>query len=59
MLRKSRDLTQEGLAAAAGLNLSYVSAVERGDNNPTVMTLIAITGALGITLEELAAKAEL
>lgn len=59
VLRKSRDITQEGLAAAAGLNLSYVSAVERGDNNATLTTLLAISNALGVTLEQLAGKAGL
>jgi transcriptional regulator with XRE-family HTH domain len=56
-LRKERELTQEGLAAAAGLNLSYLSAVERADNNPTLTTLIAISNALGLTLEELSGRA--
>jgi transcriptional regulator with XRE-family HTH domain len=58
-LRKGRNLTQEELASAAGLNLSYVSAVERGDNNPTVMTLVAISGALEVTVQELIGAAAL
>jgi transcriptional regulator with XRE-family HTH domain len=57
LLRKERGFTQEGLAAAAGLNLSYLSAVERADNNPTFLTLVAIANSLGVTLEELAARA--
>jgi transcriptional regulator with XRE-family HTH domain len=58
-LRKSRGLTQEGLASAAGLNLSYLAAVERADNNATLMTLVAISEALGVTLEQLAGEAGL
>jgi transcriptional regulator with XRE-family HTH domain len=56
-LRLEHGLTQERLAAAAGLNLSYLSAVERADNNPTLTTLVAIANALGLTLEELSARA--
>jgi hypothetical protein len=33
--------------AVAGLNLSYVSAVEPGYKNLTLMTLIALSTALG------------
>jgi transcriptional regulator with XRE-family HTH domain len=58
-LRKSRDMTQEALASVAGLNLSYLSAVERGDNNPTVMTLLAISKALEVTVERLIGEAGL
>jgi transcriptional regulator with XRE-family HTH domain len=58
-LRKARGLTQESLAAAAGLNLSYLSAVERGENNPTVTTLIAVSGALDISLTKLVTTAGL
>lgn len=58
-LRKARGFTQEGLAAAANLNLSYLSAVERGDNNPTLMTLLSIATALGVTIEQLMALAGL
>ena len=52
-LRKQHDLTQEGLALAAGLHLSYVSAIERGDNNPTLLTLLALAEALNVTLLDL------
>ncbi|MRW88419.1 helix-turn-helix domain-containing protein [Duganella sp. FT80W] len=56
-LRLDRGLTQEGLAAAAGLNLSYVAAVERADNNPTLLTLVAIASALGVSVEQLLGSA--
>ncbi|MYM22154.1 helix-turn-helix domain-containing protein [Duganella sp. FT135W] len=52
-IRMERKLTQEGLAQAADLNLSYVSAIERGDNNPTLLTLIALAKALNVTLLQL------
>jgi transcriptional regulator with XRE-family HTH domain len=58
-LRKSHGLTQEELAASANLNLSYLSAVERGDNNPTLTTLLSVSTALGVTVEELMAAARL
>jgi transcriptional regulator with XRE-family HTH domain len=53
VLRKDHNLTQEALASTAGLNLSYLAAVERGDNNPSLMTLLAISKALGLTVREL------
>lgn len=59
MLRKERGLSQERLAEAAGLNLSYLSAVERGDNSASVLTLVAISGALGVSLQQLVAQANL
>lgn len=58
-LRKARAMTQEKLANAADLNLSYLSAIERGENNATLMTLVAVSVALGVTLEELVHAASL
>jgi DNA-binding XRE family transcriptional regulator len=38
-LRLARELTQEALAAEAGLDRTFVSAVERGRRNISVATL--------------------
>ena len=46
-LRKARSLTQEQLALEAGLDLTYVGDIERGQRNPTVDVLARIAGALG------------
>lgn len=58
-LRKARAMTQEKLADTADLNLSYLSAIERGENNATLMTLVAVSAALEVKLEELVHTASL
>lgn len=57
-LREKRDLSQEALAAAAGLTGRTVSAVETGTANPTWATVKDIATALGVTMVELARLAE-
>lgn len=47
-LRTERGLSQEELAAQAGLNRNYVGMIERGENSPTVDTLDRIAEALGV-----------
>ena len=39
-LRVARDLSQEELAGRAGLDRTYVSAIERGKANPTLIVLL-------------------
>jgi transcriptional regulator with XRE-family HTH domain len=46
--RKERGLSQEELAFECGLHRTYLSGVERGVRNPTVMVLEEIATALGI-----------
>lgn len=46
--RKEAGLSQESLADECGLHRTYVSGVERGIRNPTVMVLEKIAQALGI-----------
>ena len=45
-LRKSLDLTQEELAAVAGLDRSYVGGIERGERNVTIEMLSKVCVAL-------------
>jgi transcriptional regulator with XRE-family HTH domain len=57
--RKEHGYTQEAFALAAGLDRSYMGAVERGEFNLTLETLLKIAGALGILVSELLARAGL
>ena len=46
--RRRRGLSQEDLALEAGLDRTYVSGVERGIRNPTLMVLEKLAGALRV-----------
>ena len=52
---KKPKLTQERLAFAADLDRTYVSAVERGERNPTISVLVRIARALKVKPAELVA----
>lgn len=58
-LRIQRNLSQEQLSLLADVDVSYVGRVERGDNNVAILTLLKLTDALGVSLSELAAHANL
>ena len=51
--RKERGLSQEGLAFECGLHRTYVSGVERGVRNPTVVVLAKIASALNVAAARL------
>jgi len=46
--RKGLGLSQEGLAFECGLHRTYVSGVERGIRNPTVVVLEKIAATLKV-----------
>ncbi len=48
--RKECGMSQEALAAEAGLDRSYMGGVERGEHNLTVMSLHRIATALNLKL---------
>lgn len=52
-LRRQRELTQEELAHRAELHQTYLSGVERGKRNPSVLVLARIARALSVDIEEL------
>ena len=49
LLRAEVGLSQEALAADAGLDRSYMGGIERGEHNLTVINLGKIAGALGLS----------
>lgn len=52
-LRAERGMTQEKVAELSGLSQQYISGLERGGRNPTVVTLFEISQALGVNYIEL------
>jgi len=51
--RKQTRMSQEKLAERADLNTTYVSAVERGEENISVDALVRISIALKVSLADL------
>jgi XRE family transcriptional regulator, regulator of sulfur utilization len=47
-LRRERGVAQEAFAARAGLDRSYMGAIERGEFNFTVDTLVKVAAGLGV-----------
>ena len=52
-LRKQRGLSQEDLALECEINRNYLSDLERGRRNPSLLILDKIANGLNVTLEEL------
>jgi transcriptional regulator with XRE-family HTH domain len=52
-IRKEANLSQEELAFECGLHRTYISGVERGIRNPTVLILDKIAKALRIPITDL------
>ena len=46
-LRRRRDWSQQTLAGEANLSLRYLAGIERGEENPSLETIVAISIALG------------
>ncbi|MCR5001771.1 MAG: helix-turn-helix transcriptional regulator [Lachnospiraceae bacterium] len=51
--RAGMDLSQEDLAKKCGVSRQTISAIEKGDYNPTINLCIAICKVLNKTLDEL------
>lgn len=51
--RKERGLSQEAFAFECGLHRTYISGVERGIRNPTVLVLEQIATALQVPASRL------
>ena len=51
--RRAKGFTQESFAEASGFTQQYISGLERGRRNPTIVTLFELASALGISHVEL------
>ena len=47
-VRASTDLSQEALAERSGFDRTYISLLERGRRNPSLLTVCRIAGGLGV-----------
>ncbi|WP_338304911.1 helix-turn-helix domain-containing protein [Bradyrhizobium ottawaense] len=54
--RTQRRMTQEELAFAAEIDLTYVGGIERGQRNPSLMVMARIADALSVPLTRLLAE---
>jgi transcriptional regulator with XRE-family HTH domain len=52
-VRLGKRLTQEELAERSGFSQQYISDLERGRRNPTVVSLYELAQALGVNYLEL------
>jgi transcriptional regulator with XRE-family HTH domain len=52
-LRKARGLSQEELSHRAGLDYRYIGGVERGERNPSLISITRLANALDVPLSEL------
>ena len=52
-VRRARGMTQEQLAETSGFSQQYISDLERGRRNPTVVSLYELAEALKSTPVEL------
>jgi transcriptional regulator with XRE-family HTH domain len=58
-LRSSRSISQEELARRAGLSMTYISLIETGKRNPTLMAVGRILEAMNVTWAEFGSRLDL
>ena len=51
--RAGKDLSQQALADRVGVSRQTISAIEKGDYNPTINLCISICKELDVTLNDL------
>jgi transcriptional regulator with XRE-family HTH domain len=51
--RLQREMSQEHLAAKAGMHRNYIGGIERGEKSPTVKSVGRILDVLGVSWTEL------
>ena len=53
--RIAAEMTQEELAERSGFSQQYISGLERGKRNPTIVSIYELGQALGVSHEQLVA----
>ncbi len=48
-IRQEKGLTQEQLEERSGFSQQYISGLEQGKRNPTIVTLFELAQALGVS----------
>jgi transcriptional regulator with XRE-family HTH domain len=57
-IRQDRCLTQEELAECSGFSQQYISGLEQGRRNPTIVSIYELATALGVSHMELVRPTE-
>jgi transcriptional regulator with XRE-family HTH domain len=52
-IRRAKGLTQEQLAELSGFSQQYISGLEQGRRNPTIVTIYELATVLGVSHIEL------
>lgn len=48
-LRQEKGLTQERVAELSGFSQQYISSLERGKRNPSIITIYELAQAMGVS----------
>ena len=57
--RRAKGISQEELAHRSAIDRSYMSSIERGGQNPGILSVLRVAHAMNLTMTELMAEAEL
>jgi transcriptional regulator with XRE-family HTH domain len=57
-VRQDKGLTQEQLAERSGFSQQYISGLEQGRRNPTIVSIYELATALGVSYMELVRPTE-
>ena len=56
--REAQRVSQEALAHQAGLHRTYISLLERGERNPSLVVIQSLAKALGTSMASLVGELE-
>lgn len=57
--RRAQGISLEELAHRSAIDRSYMSSIERGGQNPGILSMLRVAHAMDMTMTELMAEAEL